>query len=99
MEATVTKITRGKKLLNNQRTESSADSDYSFESHASSSLESRSPRELEENCDMILELPSWLRSPATAPVVAGNSPSSSMSQSPEECENAAASQPSTLAPK
>jgi hypothetical protein len=50
-----------------RHTESSADSDYSFESHASSSVESRSPRDLEENCDVFLELPQWCkRSPSCA---------------------------------
>nr|CAD7405417.1 unnamed protein product [Timema cristinae] len=43
------------------RTESSADSDYSFESHASSSVESRSPRELEECYEVFLEPPSSLK--------------------------------------
>ena len=47
--------------LSAQHTESSADSDYSFESHASSSVESRSPRDLEEGCDVFLELPQWCK--------------------------------------
>ncbi|GFG31850.1 hypothetical protein Cfor_02658 [Coptotermes formosanus] len=53
--------------LSAQHMESSADSDYSFESHASSSVESRSPRDLEEGCDVFLELPQWCnRNPSSA---------------------------------
>ncbi|XP_069693994.1 rho GTPase-activating protein 45-like isoform X2 [Periplaneta americana] len=82
--------------LSNQRTESSADSDYSFESHASSSVESRSPRELEEGCDLFLDLPQWCRInpnsvmvpsstiPDAASGVVRDSPLSSMSQSPDD---------------
>jgi hypothetical protein len=73
--------------LSSQRTESSADSDYSFESHASSSVESRSPRELEEGCDVFLELPQWCKrnpSSATGHTDTQDSPISSISHSPDD---------------
>lgn len=73
--------------LSSQRTESSADSDYSFESHASSSVESRSPRELEEGCDVFLELPQWCKrnpSSATGHTDTHDSPVSSISHSPDD---------------
>lgn len=78
--------------LNTQRTESSADSDYSFESHASSSVESRSPRELEEGCDVFLELPQCCkRNPgsATATAYTRHSPSSSVSRSTDDASEGA----------
>lgn len=73
--------------LSSQHTESSADSDYSFESHASSSVESRSPRELEEGCDVFLELPQWCkRNPisATGHTESQDSPISSVSHLPDD---------------
>jgi hypothetical protein len=78
--------------MSTQRTESSADSDYSFESHASSSVESRSPRELEEGCDVFLELPHWCkRNPGSATATADtrHSPSSSISHSPDDVRDGA----------
>ena len=88
---------RERKLLNTQRTESSADSDYSFESHASSSVESRSPRELDESCEVFLELPQWCkRIQGSAPVAVIDSPSSSISHSPDDSENVATTKTSSL---
>jgi hypothetical protein len=86
--------------LSTQRTESSADSDYSFESHASSSVESRSPRELEEGCDVFLELPQWCkRNPGSATVAAysRHSPSSSISHSPDDVRDEAEALSTTCA--
>jgi hypothetical protein len=86
--------------LSTQRTESSADSDYSFESHASSSVESRSPRELEEGCDVFLELPQWCKrnpSSATATAYTRHSPSSSFSHSPDDARDGAEALSTTCA--
>ncbi|XP_023712982.1 rho GTPase-activating protein 45 isoform X3 [Cryptotermes secundus] len=88
--------------LNAQRTESSADSDYSFESHASSSVESRSPRELEEGCDVFLELPQWCkRNPgsatATATAYTQLSPSSSVTHSTDDARDGAEALSTTCA--
>ncbi|KAJ9578076.1 hypothetical protein L9F63_025060, partial [Diploptera punctata] len=88
---------RERKLLNTQRTESSADSDYSFESHASSSVESRSPREMDECSEVFLELPQWCkRNQSGAPVATIDSPLSSISHSPDDSENVATTQTSSL---
>lgn len=78
--------------MSTQRTESSADSDYSFESHASSSVESRSPRELEEGCDVFLELPQWCKgnsSSVAGPADTRDSPISSVSLSPDDTTDVA----------
>jgi hypothetical protein len=86
--------------MSTQRTESSADSDYSFESHASSSVESRSPRELEEGCDVFLELPHWCkRNPASATATAytRHSPSSSINHSPDDVRDGAEALSTTCA--
>ncbi|KDR15612.1 rho GTPase-activating protein 45-like isoform X2 [Zootermopsis nevadensis] len=86
--------------LSSQRTESSADSDYSFESHASSSVESRSPRELEEGCEVFLELPQWCKrnpSSATGHAETQDSPISSISHSPDDAEAGAEALSTTCA--
>jgi hypothetical protein len=85
--------------LSTQRTESSADSDYSFESHASSSVESRSPRELEEGCDVFLELPQWCRKnpgSTTATACTRHSPSTSVSHSTDDARDEAEATSTTL---
>ena len=70
--------------ISTQHTESSADSDYSFESHASSSVESRSPHDVEEGCDVFLELPQWCkRSPSTATGIT-DPPTASTSHYPDD---------------
>ena len=88
---------RVRKSLNTQRTESSADSDYSFESHASSSVESRSPRELEESCEVFLELPQWCkRNQGCAPIAVLDSSPPSTRHSPDDSGNVASMQCSSL---
>jgi hypothetical protein len=80
-----------------RHTESSADSDYSFESHASSSVESRSPRDLEESCDVFLELPQWCkRSPSSATGIT-DSPPASTSHYPDDATDRAEALSATCA--
>jgi len=75
--------------MSTQHTESSADSDYSFESHASSSVESRSPRDVEEGCDVFLELPQWCKSSHSSATGITDSPTASTSHYPEDATDRA----------
>ena len=75
--------------MNTQHTESSADSDYSFESHASSSVESRSPRDVEEGCDVFLELPQWCKRSPSSAIGITDSPTASTSHYPDDAADRA----------
>ena len=75
--------------MSTQHTESSADSDYSFESHASSSVESRSPRDVEEGCDVFLELPQWCKRSPSSPTGITDSPTASTSHYPGDATDRA----------
>jgi hypothetical protein len=75
--------------LSARHTESSVDSDYSFESHASSSVESRSPRDLEEGCDVFLELRQWCKRNPSSAAGTTDCPTSSTSQYPDDATDRA----------